>query len=516
MKRAECFRLAILASLAVLPSCSQLRRADIRHDRAVEQPRQPVSPVSAAAAQTGAESEILRTAYEAPAQLQTPPPPAQPAPPGTKVQTPADFKGQETSDDQESEPADDRALLALTDLEQMALQSNPTLQQAAAVVDKARGIRHQVGLYPNPVVGYQGEEIGDDGTAGIQGVFLNQTIVTGDKLQWNRAIVDWDVQDLSWEYQTQRLRVINDVRLRFYEVLGAQRRIEIASDLVKVAQQGLDAAEALYDAKQGALPDVLQARVDLNEVRIILENARIEYDAAWKQLTAVLGRPELAPTQLAGRLEGDSQTREWEPLYQQLVETSPELQAASARVQRARMQIRRQEVQPIPNLLTGVGVAHDNASGDNIAGVQIGVPLPLFNRNEGTIAVAVGEYNRAVRDVERLRLDLRNRLAQALRDLQQAKQQVQRYQQDILPTARENLDLTEEGYEQGEFDFLRVLTARRTYYETNLRYVTALISFRKADVVLDGLLLTGGLNDVPDIGRNLGGLGQRGQTFSQQ
>jgi cobalt-zinc-cadmium efflux system outer membrane protein len=41
----------------------------------------------------------------------------------------------------------------------MALKNNPTLAEAAAEVRAAEGRQLQAGLYPNPVVGYAGEEI---------------------------------------------------------------------------------------------------------------------------------------------------------------------------------------------------------------------------------------------------------------------------------------------------------------------------------------------------------------------
>ncbi len=414
----------------------------------------------------------------------------------------------------ESAPADHSGAMTLEELEQIALAWNPTLQQAAAVVQKARGIRHQVGLYPNPTIGYAGQEIGDSNTAGQQGGFIGQTIVTGHKLSLNRDVVSWDIQRLSWEYQAQEYRVLNDVRLRYFDVLGAQRRVSIAQDLVGVAEVGAKAANDLFEARQGARPDVLQAQVDLNEVRIILDNARYDQEAAWRQLASVLGQPELVSTPLLGSLQEELPHYEWETIYAIVLERSPELQAAYTRVQRAKTQIRRQEAQPIPNLQTQVGVFHDNLSDFNEVNVQVGIALPLFNRNQGNITTAFAEYHRTIRDVQRLKLDLRNRLATAFRDMQKSNQQVKRYQQDILPTAQENLDLTEEGYEQGEFDFLRVLTARRTYFETNVRYVRSLIALRQADVILSGLLLTGGLDDVQDIGSGAGRL--RGMALGGQ
>src|SRR5689334_8879834 len=64
------------------------------------------------------------------------------------------------------------APLSLADLEQMALHGNPTLAQAAAQVEAARGRAVQAGLYPNPTVGYEADRIGAAGSAGeMQGAF---------------------------------------------------------------------------------------------------------------------------------------------------------------------------------------------------------------------------------------------------------------------------------------------------------------------------------------------------------
>src|SRR5262245_35513863 len=50
-------------------------------------------------------------------------------------------------------------VLTLADLERMALQANPTLPEAQAAIRAAEGRRVQAGLWPNPVVGYRGEEL---------------------------------------------------------------------------------------------------------------------------------------------------------------------------------------------------------------------------------------------------------------------------------------------------------------------------------------------------------------------
>lgn len=84
--------------------------------------------------------------------------------------------------------------LTLGELEEMALQYNPTLEQAAARAEAARGHWLQVGLYPNPVAGYLGAEIGNEGRAGQQGCFLSQEIVTAKKLQLSRNVASQEVR----------------------------------------------------------------------------------------------------------------------------------------------------------------------------------------------------------------------------------------------------------------------------------------------------------------------------------
>ena len=50
---------------------------------------------------------------------------------------------------------------ALADVEQIALKHNPTLVSAGAHIEAARGQWIQAGLFPNPVAGYHGTEIGN-------------------------------------------------------------------------------------------------------------------------------------------------------------------------------------------------------------------------------------------------------------------------------------------------------------------------------------------------------------------
>src|SRR5712664_283803 len=110
--------------------------------------------------------------------------------------------------------ASEQKTITLEDLQQMALQNNPTFAQSAANVQAAEGRRKQAGLYPNPTVGYQGEQIrGGAFHGGEQGFFIQQDIVLGGKLGLNRKIFDQELKQAETEAEEQKLRVVTNVRM---------------------------------------------------------------------------------------------------------------------------------------------------------------------------------------------------------------------------------------------------------------------------------------------------------------
>lgn len=383
--------------------------------------------------------------------------------------------------------------MALAELEEIAQRANPSLQQAAARVQAAQGQCLQVGLYPNPVAGYVGGEIGNDGQAGQQGAFVSQEIVTAGKLRLNRAVAAQEVQQAQWAWDAQRRRVLTDVRRGFYEVLVAQRSVELTEQLVRLGEQGVKAAEELLKAKEVARADVLQSRIEADSARILLEKAKNRSAAAWRSLAAVVGDPALQPRPLAGSLQDDTPQLTWEDALNRLLADSPQLAIAQAGVARAQATLSRECAGRIPNVDVQATVQHDNATGDSIAGVQIGIPIPIFNRNQGNIAKAQAELIAAQHEVARVRLALQQRLATVFEQYATAHQQVEKYARDIMPNAQESLKLVTAGYRQGEFSYLVLLTAQRTYFQTNLAYLDALREVRAASVALQGNLLSDSL-----------------------
>jgi cobalt-zinc-cadmium efflux system outer membrane protein len=401
---------------------------------------------------------------------------------------------------------------SLATIESLALQQNPAVLQASASAHKAMGYRGQVGLKPNPVVGYQASQLADRGTD-QHVAFVEQDIVLGDKLRKNQRVLNQEIQSQLWEVETQRFRVLTDIRQRFYEALAAQRRMELAAEFEEVAIKGVTFAEARVSAKEGTRPEVLQAEIQLKQIQLQRRQASAAFTGAWKQLMATAGMPDVQPGTLDGVLSDSVEAKDWAAIKAQILAASPELQGARARLARARANVDRQQAQAIPNLSLLVGAGRDNGTGSGMINTQVGLPLPIHNKNQGNIAAAHAEFCRASQDVRRTELSIEARIAEVSRDYESAAAAVDQYHLEILPRAQETLELAEQGYKAGEFDFLQVLIARRTFFDANLEYVTAQVSLAKASVLADGQVLVGGLDTTRDTEFDSG---LRDQTMSGQ
>ena len=393
------------------------------------------------------------------------------------------------------ESAPNQSGITLEELQGIALANNPTLAQAAARVDAARGRWVQAGLYPNPSIGYIADEIGMVGRAGMQGFGFTQEIVRGGKLGLDRAAASQEIAQAEQQLAAQRQRVLNDVQTQFYSLLVAQRTMELSDELAELAKRGLETAEQLFNPPVMLVSgvDVQQAKIELSMAHLASAAARNQYEKLWRSLAASVGAPQMQPMTAIGSLEVAEVELSWSESLSRLLAASPELAAARAAAARASWVIARARAEPIPNLNVQASVQHDNEGGDDVANVMVMFPLTIHDKNQGAIRAAVAERREAQAEIARLELALQTRLAAAFERYSNARTQVDRYSREMLPAARTSLDLVTRGYRNGESPYLTLLEAQRTLSRTNLAYLSALEQLWASKTAIEGLLLSDGL-----------------------
>jgi cobalt-zinc-cadmium efflux system outer membrane protein len=241
----------------------------------------------------------------------------------------------------------------------------------------------------------------------------------------------------------------------------------------------------------------LQARIEAEEAKMNLEQARTVRQIAWRRLAALVGQPSMEPAPLAGDVTGALPDLGRDQSLDRLLGQSPELAQARARLERARCELARQQALRVPNLEFAGAAKYDTGSRFAVADVALGAPLLLFDRNQGNIRSAWAALVAASNEVQRVQLDLCGRFAATYGQYANARLRVDTYRETILPNAKESLELIATGYREGEFGYLSLLTAQRTYFSVNLDYLASLQQFWARCVQIEGLLLSGGLEAPP-------------------
>lgn len=413
--------------------------------------------------------------------------------------------------------------MTLEQLEQLALQNNPTSTAAAAGIDAARGRTRQAGAFPNPVIGYSGQEIktGNLDRRGEHGFFVEQTIPLGGKLRLSRNVFQKTIEQAEAVRDLQRLRILSSVRQAYYSVLLTERRIEVQERLAALASEAVGVTAQLFNVGAADRPDFLQIEIESRRLQLQLNRSRNERFSLRAQLAALTGVREVADRPLTGSIDTAIPNLEREQIMRTLLEQSPELRAARADLERTRAVTARARRETSPDLFLRGGSAYNREFGQDTGrpigwegSLEAGISVPLFNRNTGGIAAARADETRARAEVTRLELALQSRAATQFAAYLTALRDAEAYRSEILPRAEEAYRLYLSRYREMAAAYPQVLVAQRTFFEMSTEYLQSLSEAWRAAVQLQGLLAGDGL-DAPaaagDSGelRSMGGGGER-------
>ncbi|HTZ47527.1 MAG TPA: TolC family protein [Verrucomicrobiae bacterium] len=393
-------------------------------------------------------------------------------------------------------------LFTLDDARRLAAASNPTLRQAEAEIRAAKARTQQAGLYPNPSVGYTGDEIrGGSVNGGKQGFFVEQSVVTGGKLGKARAVFEQEERVAELEAQEQKTRVETSVKIAFYRVLAAQELLELRRDLSQIGQMVQESEDELARTGQFDETEQLQTQIEVKRLHLAdLEQENVLREQ-WRRLAAVIGEPDLPQAAVAGDLEHGWPEINEEQILETIANLSPAVGIADASAARANAEIARAKSQVIPDINALGGLEYNNEPLGSVPPHAIGweglaelsVQLPIFNRNQGNIAEARADFDRAQLEKQRVQLLLRERAASLLDQYATARVVATQYREQILPLAKQANTLMTEKYGQMLAAYPRMLGARRKHFELATEYVQTLETVWATSLALQGFLLTDGL-----------------------
>ncbi len=323
---------------------------------------------------------------------------------------------------------------ALESLHELARQNHPGLKAAVANVEVARGLMIQAGLPPNPSVGYQADTVRTINTPGYHGAYLQQTVVTAQKLGLAAEAAAVDYANAMVEQRKTWITVMTEIRRAYFDVLAARQRMVLASAFFDLTHRAYEAQIQLVTAGEAAPYEPLQLRVILTQARASVIKSQQESIAAWRRLGAAVGCPDLQATPIDGRIDCSVPAIQYEEALARMNAVHTDLEMAENAVRKQQTLVELADRQVIPDVNVGFVLQRDYTfePGTTTYNLMLGGDLPVLNRNQGNRIARRAEAVRASQQVQNTRNTLTAALANAFGKYEANRQLAESFQSEAL------------------------------------------------------------------------------------
>jgi len=376
--------------------------------------------------------------------------------------------------------------LTLDQARQEASARSPVLAAQRALLEQAEGRLVTAKTYPHdPALILEGadrEGAGESSTdRAIKGT---QVVEIGGQRRRRVAQASAELDAAGAKFQREGRLLAARVSATFVEALRARELLEVEQANTELVRSLAEVARKRFEAGSVPQMEVNLAQVQVGRAELDLRLARNAYEVARAALAESIGLDPAAPPQPMGEL--DLLPREpvsLSELVDGALRHRGDLAAFRATIEaaQARIALARREV--VPNL--AVEGFYGREEGDRLVGGEIGIRIPLFNRNRGPIAEARAAERRAAADTEAVRLQVAREVVAARATYDALSEASSELEQGVLGTLEENLVLLQLSFEAGKTGWTEVLVFRREFVDIQRDYIDTLADARLAGIALD-------------------------------
>jgi len=373
-----------------------------------------------------------------------------------------------------------------------AMELNPSLAAGALAVSVAEARVTQAGLLPNPELELEMENIGGGGdlagfSAAETTAVISQPVLLGGKRARHRAVAESDHRIAGRDLEAGRLDVVSKTTTAFYLVVAAQQRIALADELLDLSERFARTVQARVDAGKVSPVEATRAGIEVARARVRRARTLRRLIAARALLAASWGSSMASFEQAAGELPEPNDPPSISQL-RPLLKNAPEITRLDDQIERQRRVIELERSFRIPDLTLRVGPRRFEQTGESAWVAGISVPIPIFNRHQGSRKAAEFELERERRDAEATRVAIEAELAVALERVRATALAAITVDREVVPAADAAFVATERGYNEGKFGFLDVLDAQRALFEARSMLLDSREEFAINQTELDRLI----------------------------
>jgi outer membrane protein, heavy metal efflux system len=381
--------------------------------------------------------------------------------------------------------------LTLEDAIRLALESNPHLRAADSQISSAAGRAYQSKLWSNPELELSAEDWPTGGggfTEAKKLVGVSQTVPFPGKKKLDGRIGSLGVRVSEAEFGLRRVELAREVKLAFFEVLAAERLVEVARELVVVSESSAATARKRVQAGAAGDQEQLRAEIPMEEARTELAGFEREQEIARQKLAMLLGRPDLKAAPVSGALAETTDLSLLKDGPAQWLARHPSVLMARANQERTEAAFRRARLEPYPDVKLGAAGGQEAGGTGSIVQFMLTVPVPIIDRSKGRKQEAQANVSVAESELAAVEQRLLRDWGMASQRLRTAVEQVANYRERILPKSNEALRLVQRGFEEGKFGFIDLLDTQRTAAQVRLTYQQKLLGLNVAQAEIEALL----------------------------
>ncbi len=353
----------------------------------------------------------------------------------------------------------------------LAVVLNPSLRAARHRRDEAQAQLIQAGILPNPQLSGNIDYVIGGVTTGTQTGFgyglswdLRALLTRGPDVTAAKANARSVHLDIAWQEWLTALsaeRALYDVAALRDQVAQVE---EVTDRLAKNAAL-LREAEAAHEK---TVLDAAAAEASANDARAILLALQQELAQRRIALNRAIGYPAGTELRLQDSVALPSRVNppSESTLLDGLEERRLDLLALKRGYESEDAKLRATILAQFPNI--NVGFARSNNESDvHFAGPTATIDLPIFDRNQGNIAIERATRQRLLDEYAARVFEARSDITSALADIRWLNAQIAEAER-ALPTRRQLVQVSEEALRQGNTDVLGVYTAQNNLTQKSI------------------------------------------------
>ncbi len=352
-------------------------------------------------------------------------------------------------------------------------------------IEYTKGQEVTARLFPNPLLSVgtlssytQGRTLSNSGQLFTQ---VAQLFELAGKRGYRIESAGFGTQSAEAAFEDAVRQLGFTVKDTYYRIQLAQRRLVLAEENRERFSRILDINTIRFKKGYIAEVDLIRIRLQMVDFQSQVIQSLQEAESARGDLRQLLRLSPKTVLELTTELGFRRIDPDIDTLRVAALDVRPDIRAKRHTYSQRASDLKLAKAYRIPDVTIGAGYAIQGAQGPDNPGqvaLSAGIPLPLFNRNQGGIRQAEVSLQSAEADLDKTVNRVENEVEVAYRNLLQSRRLVEAYFGEVLEDARSTFSIVERAYERGGATILDLLDAARTSRTIQQNYIEALFNYQ--------------------------------------